>query len=202
MNLRTLINKCHLPDVYTYIFNKESDAYSRGVNLDKIILAYSKVIEDLKSRPEMSVDTKISVDYDIDWYWDYLKQHPDKKTKEDSDNIEDYKYINVSLLNSEYESEPPSNLAPWGGSSDNKNDCPEGYYNLNYKGYQKRYGISGQYWTEFVNMEIVNNDNLDDSDLLAEILWELTFHGFTEKVSTEFWEEMGRRVKEIDENNP
>lgn len=47
-----------------------------------------------------------------------------------------------------------------------------------YDGKDETYGLSFMPWDEWLGGEVVNNAFLDEVSLLAECLWEMTFHGF------------------------
>lgn len=101
-------------------------------------------------------------------------------------------YFKVNILNPDFVRDYPKGIA-WGGREDEEFDCPHGKFNVNWKGYQKLYAISGTERANFAFSEIEISEAawLKSSNvgfLLAEIIWELTFNGFTEKESEEFWE--------------
>ena len=103
---------------------------------------------------------------------------------------EDESYINVSLLNTRYVA-PPENLKPWGGRNP-----PTGYYNVNLNKHIKYFAF-GSNWTEYVNAKVINSANLTVDQLVAEFLWEITFYGFSEKQSKNFFKSLTTRTKKI-----
>ena len=193
MKLFELLKSVNLSEVYRYLAEKDNSDENSSKN------AYSKVVEKLISFTEVSTKTKILVNYKIDLMLDYLKNNPDKRTQYDSTDIEDYKYIDVSLTNPNFEHLPDYSLKPWGGSSDSKNDCPDGYYNVNYDGYQKFFAVGNVNWGEFSNMEVVSEIGVPDHVIAAEILWELTFYGFSEKDQDEFWDGLKKSTQKMKE---
>lgn len=63
------------------------------------------------------------------------------------------------------------------------------------------YGVSLLSWSEWLGMEIVDKNlyNLPKLDVLAHILWEMTFHGYTSRKASDFKVMMNNRMKEINE---
>lgn len=108
------------------------------------------------------------------------------------------KYIDICLLNLNFEPFDES-LKPWGGKSDDKNDAPDGYFNINYKNHSKYYSMSFMPWRIIVNLEVEIDDSICEhgismDTLLAEALYELTFEGFTESSYLETKNEIKRRI--------
>lgn len=115
-------------------------------------------------------------------------------------------YYKVSLKSPKYEEEPPKNLKPYGGKSDDKNDHPEGHFNFNWEGYVETYGISGKNrnrlaFGKFLLTDAAKATNVSLSEIITEFLWELTFEGFLEKDSDEFWDKIEKQAKEIKEED-
>lgn len=54
------------------------------------------------------------------------------------------------------------------------------------------YSFNGFSWEDLTNSSIENPDFLDFNNAIAEILWELTFDGWTEKEQMEFYKELCR----------
>lgn len=107
----------------------------------------------------------------------------------------DESYNEVYLLNPRYE-EPPADLKCWGGKNP-----PKGYYNCNLKKYSKYWGFGDTPWAELVSSKVINNINLTIDELVAEIVWELTFHGYTEKQIHAFYGTLKTLVKEVKSKN-
>jgi len=104
------------------------------------------------------------------------------------------KYIHVSLINPKYVEDPDPSLRVWGGNSEDRNDCKEGSYNCNWVGYQK-YFAPGPTWNEFIESEIIIDktcEHLTEVEVLAEILWEITFYGSTQEKVEEFFNALER----------
>jgi hypothetical protein len=83
-------------------------------------------------------------------------------------------YADVSLFNTKAVP-PPKGLRPWGGKP------PKGYYNCNLSKYSPRFAFGYTSWSKIIDTPVVNRARLKNHELLAVILWELTFNGWTEE---------------------
>jgi hypothetical protein len=107
------------------------------------------------------------------------------------DTLDSQKYTDVVFLNKKYVA-PPKNTKPWGGSKP-----PKGYYNINLKKYNKHYGFGYSDWGVYKNSIVLNEAGIDDINrLVAEILYEITFYGYTEEDARVFFASMNQRIKE------
>jgi len=102
-------------------------------------------------------------------------------------------YVDVSMVNLEYV-EPPTGAKPWGGDAGEV--APEGCYNCNEEKYNKYFGFGLTPWGEIIDNPIINETNLNDYEILAEILWELTFYGWTQKEQESFRDMLDERLEE------
>ena len=116
----------------------------------------------------------------------------------------DMDWFSVSYKNPSFIENPKDNLKPWGGKNKEKNDCPEGHYNVNWDGYQEFHGISGIDLQDdldcpvyFLN-DITSEKLKTEEEAVAHILREFTFYGFTEKSVNKFWDEIKERIDEAD----
>ncbi len=113
-------------------------------------------------------------------------------------------WFNVHYKNPNFIEESPKELKFWGGNFKDKNDCPEDHCNVNWDGYQKFYGISGEDLQNsldtpvYVENEVILEKLKNEEEAVAHILWEFTSHGFTEKSVSKFWGKVKERVDEID----
>lgn len=112
-------------------------------------------------------------------------------------------YIDVSILNNKYVKPFPVSLRPWGGNNDEENDAPEGHYNVNWDGYHRTFGLGFGEWGKsifgpvFVEDERVFALSNNPVKIVAEILYELTFHGLTQNAQALRLQELERRVADI-----
>ncbi len=84
-------------------------------------------------------------------------------------------FPDVSLWNREA-IDPPKGAKPWGGK-----DHPRGYYNCNDSKYQRFLGASFTPWGKLIDTPVHNPSHLPEYELLASVLWELTFYGWSDK---------------------
>jgi hypothetical protein len=81
-------------------------------------------------------------------------------------------------------------------------NAPEGHYNCNDDKYSEVFSYSFTPWSLIIDTPIDNQSGLSDNHALAEILWELTFFGWTEesrqKKADELGNELQDRMREID----
>lgn len=114
------------------------------------------------------------------------------------DPLCDESYVDVSLVNGEFVEDPDYTLKAWGGNGNDRTDAPPGYFNANWLGYYKRLGLGGTPWNDFIFSDLVIEESaahLSIHDVIANALYEITFHGYTEERVKEFWEEMDERCK-------
>jgi hypothetical protein len=165
--LREYLKELDLDSVFNYLLNNKKETVS---NLD----GYKYFIELMLSYPENINSRKLYIQKLI--------------------GVKDVEFIDVTTLNDEYEVEPDISLKPWGGNRHLKDDCPEGHYNCNYNGYQKSFGILGDFHL-YSDSEIYIDDNIHDmckseNEIISEILYELTFYGFTDEEVKKFESEL------------
>ena len=116
--------------------------------------SYSRVIQELLKKPRSRA-----------------YQYPIlvKMTRQDGES-----YPDVSLLNTKAVP-PPKGLRPWGGKP------RKGYYNCNLSKYSPHFAFGYTSWSKIVDTPVINRARLKNHELLAVILWELTFNGWTEE---------------------
>jgi len=83
--------------------------------------------------------------------------------------------MDVCLLN-EKAQDWPKGKRPWGGK-----DAPAGYFNVNDKKYSRYWSLIGTTWEQLIDTPVINEAKASPSRLLASVLWELTFDGWTSK---------------------
>jgi len=175
MKLIDLINKCTVEQIAECWQKIHPDEEG---DINKLIASLHVAIDDLKNAGGADVAFRV-------------------ERFDDAFNVGD-SYINVSLINKNFVKEPPSGLKHWGGNDSDEHDCPEGYYNANWIGYYPSFGI-GRDWGGFINGEIVVDENASDLtelEILTEILWEITFYGFSCQVVEKFWDTIDERMEE------
>lgn len=175
MTLRTLISTTEWSSVYKYLYDRQFKNEDYGVKThteEQIYVAYYNVLCELKANaPQSPSENKLVVAEQVDWYYTHLLEHPEEveilRTSlkfNDDGTLDKSVYLYLDTFTTQL----------------NKSE---------------HYGLSIGSWGDLMEMEIDNTSkNLPDEALLGEILWELTFFGFTEKKNKEFWSEIEESI--------
>lgn len=177
MTLRQLIRTLNIDDVYRYIWEKDQNniAECDRPTMQNVIQSYGKVIQELVNKPKAKAYTMpICVG----------KMTNPGETEE---------YIDSYLLNRSYVP-PRKGLKPWGTRRGCK--TPKGYYNVNANKHSKRFAMGMTSWSKLIDTQVIINDKIEPTSALAEILWELTFYGWTEEQHDEGISELNQRLEE------
>jgi len=180
-----------------YLFVKDSKTMSLNsetpLTIEKTNKSYKAVVDELLAIPS---STPCSFPIFISWNNedDYLL---------DGEVLTGRKYVDVGMINLNYVA-PDASLKPYG--CENNENPPEGHYNVNEEKHNKYYAFGLSDWSKIVDNEIISEiTELKEYELLAEILWELTFYGWTSKEQENFSDMLSERVeeakKEIEEGN-
>lgn len=109
-------------------------------------------------------------------------------------------YFDVRLLNSRFVEEYPNdNNKYWGGKEEDKHDCPDGFYNINWYGYQKYYAIGWSNFESFVFEDVLVEEKCfellehDIHKVMAHITLELTFYGINQEERHKFEDKIKSR---------
>jgi hypothetical protein len=172
MTLRQLLRAVNLDAVYAIIHKKDCNVESKQdtPTLKQTIDAYTPVIHELMLKPKAR---KYSMSILVRMYKDLFDKHF---------------YPDVCFLNPKYVA-PPEGHKPWGG---NKN-MPSKHYNCNLNKHNEIFAMGFTPWSKIIDTPVVNRGGFSNEQLLAEILWELTFYGWTEK-------KVDTKIKEIKGN--
>jgi hypothetical protein len=166
MNLKELIESCDWEKVYLYIHLKNAE-HAEPSDLEDVRRSYNKTIDELLSnKPTLPYHFKIVVKTELDWFYTHLIENPHEIKVGAAFLLDDEK----TLDRSKYEYTDVS-FSPIDKS------CEEMCGDLSP-------------WSEMLSMPIVNELNLSNEALLGEILWEITFHGFSEKKTKDFWDKI------------
>jgi hypothetical protein len=158
MTFRELLLKADLPTVYILINKKDggTEPKKNAPTVEQTIAAYNPVVAELLGKPKVrKYSMPILVKLSEDWY--------DK-----------HKYPDVCFLNPKYVV-PRKGLKPWGGKNP-----PKGHYNCNLRKHSQTYAMGFTPWSKIIDTPVVNEGGFSNEQMLAEILWELTFYGWTE----------------------
>lgn len=166
MKLIDLIKSVDLEKVYLYISKMDEDGTESDIK--DVRRCYGKTVEEMLSNTTVATTDVILVKNAVDWYYDYLIENPEETKK-----TTDVKYLPDGTLDKNHYT----------------------YININLKDSSgEETGIGNQPWAELISMEIENTVGLSNEALLGEILWEITFHGFSEIKVKNFWEDLSRNV--------
>lgn len=172
MTLRELLQSVIPAKVYRHINKKDSRNAAKcdRPTMEQTVKAYTAVIAELLQKPKSrKYHMPILVKWSEDWY-------------------DHHKYPDVCFLNPKYVA-PPKGYKPWGGSRGKP--APKGHYDCNANKHNKTFAMGFTPWSRLIDTPVVNEGGFTDEQLVAEILWELTFYGWTEK-------KVDVRVKEIE----
>jgi hypothetical protein len=180
MTLREAIKSADLEEVYRLINEKDQGyvAECDRPTLEKTRASYAAVVEELLSKPA-------TTPYEMSW-----------NIREEADWYDGHKYPNVGFINHNYVA-PAEGLEPWGG--DGKTPVPEGKYDCNDEKYNKYFAAGFVGWSQTIDTPIINEGNYPLNQMVAEMLWEITFYGWTEKKNEEFKSELEERLVQAKE---
>lgn len=169
LTLRQLISyiKCREgweEKVYQHLFNRDKETYTMGKTIDitKTRKGYGHVMNELLSKKEAK-----PYKYPI-------------CVKDTIDPFDKHTYLDVCLLNPGYE-KPAKGLKWWGGKP-GSNKVPAGHYNINLEKHSQWFSFMSTPWSKIIDTKIIiKAKKVEFHEVLAHILWELTFDGWTEK---------------------
>lgn len=162
--LRELIVQCNLAEVYVLLFNKHKLLKTEH-SLNDYIDVYKNVIIQLMLKPIKKTSMPFHVSRES-----YLFGESDMT-------------YHVCFLNPKYK-KPLKGTKPWCGRNP-----PNGYFNANLNKYNKYFAVIENDWTKLINADVVVANSARESSIevvVAEILWQITFSGFSEKKVTQF----------------
>lgn len=143
-------------------------------------LAYRKVIQELLSKKKAR---KFHMPIFVKWTVNFGETE---------------RYLDATFRNPRY-TPPPKGAKPWGGKNP-----PAGHYNCNANKYNEHFAFGYEPWSKIIDTPVILDDTGDKIDVveaLVAILWELTFHGFTEKECNTFTKKLNKtlssRLKDI-----
>lgn len=174
-----------LDQVFRYIWKKDQ---KNAVKCDRPTLnavknSYSSVVTELISKPKTR-------SYTLPLCVRICKDFFDKT-----------EFVEVCFWNPKYVA-PKKGLKPWGGKP------PKGYYNCNLSKHNKYFSLAWVPWSKLIDTPIFVEGKATKLPLFAilgEILWELTFYGWTEKNQKIKGDEIKAKIeeakKDIEEGN-
>lgn len=188
MTLREHLKSIDRTKIFEYIFIKDSQyiAECDRPTMEKVVRNYSHVIDELLSKPIVPpYKYPIVVRMNTDWY-------------------DGHEYLHSNFKNLSYEP-PPENLKPF-YSDKNHPQVPDGFYDANDEKYIDCYGFGMEKWSVIIDCDVLNESGKPIENAIGEILWELTFHGWTEKKAAanveKIMECIEESIKTIDNSAP
>ena len=170
--------------VLDYLYKKDSESMRSKVTLKSTTRAYVPVIDELLSIPPAK---PYRMPIMVKWAIDDFEKQP-------------IKYVDVSLLNTKYKA-PAEGLQPWGCRKGKK--PPKGHYDVNAEKHNQYFAFGFSSWSDVIDTPVMDDTGLSEPEIVAEILWELTFYGWTqkdvEKEIDEIKDSMDQALKEIKE---
>lgn len=182
--LREALSICNIDNVHTLFFDKWEESLGSSLPV--------KYKSDKARKGAMAVSRN-----KLQGTIDTLLGKPVKKSTmpiwilKEKDPVDEIEYTSVCLLNPKYIS-PRKNLQPWGGKNP-----PKGYYNCNLNKHNKKFAFGFGDWERYTNAKIIDDIGLSLDEIVTEILWELTFNGFTEEEHNKLLNMLKERMKEI-----
>ena len=176
MTLRELLKEARVDEVFKLINKKDSKnaAACDRPTLDKTKSSYAKVIAELMGLPKAKA-------YKMSWV-----------VKNSVDFFDKTKYVEVCFLNHDYV-EPKKGLKPWGCSKGET--PPKGYYNVNEDNSNKYFAAGMTSWNKIIDTPIINEGNFSPERLASEVLWEITFYGWSNVQVKDSVKELQSRLK-------
>jgi hypothetical protein len=162
MTLRTLLMTVNLDEVYRLINEKDSTniAACDRPTMEMTVKSYTHVVKELLSKPKVK---KYSMPFCV---------------CETKDFLDGTLYADVHMLNTKYVA-PKKGLKPWGGQRGKP--IPKGHYDCNANKHNKRFACGMEPWSKIIDNEIINETKYSLEKIAAEMLWELTFYGWSEE---------------------
>jgi hypothetical protein len=160
LTLRQLIqvvSQNYCEELLTHLCQRDQTTLQKPVPIETVRKAYTSVMREFLAMPRHRAGSKPI----------HLKM-----ISQDGEPA----YCDVCLLNLNY-TPPPKGLKPWGGRA------PKGYYNCNANRYNQYFAFGFTKWQELVDTPIINTTNLSEAAQLAQILGEVTFHGWNAKAA-------------------
>jgi hypothetical protein len=148
--------------MFQHLFKRDQRVFSTGkkIDIEQTRGAYSHVLNELLDKPKAK-----SFKYPI-------------CVKTTVDPFDKRKFTDVCLINPNYEAPAPG-LKPWGGNP------PEGHYNLNLNKHNQWFAFGWTTWSKLIDTTVLiqTEKPLPLWQVLGYILWDLTFDGWTEKLT-------------------
>mgnify|MGYP006269865783 CR=1 FL=1 len=175
ITFRDKLKACNIDNVCKILYKRHAESPDGKQNDEKIYnAAYKKVIKTLLHKRKVRSSMPIEV----------------KMVVDANENYYETRFVNLK-----YEA-PPANLKPWTGKNP-----PTGHYNCDLNKYNRYWAFGNTSWAKITNSKVLNPENLSIDELVAEILWEITFYGYDEKTTRAFFKRLSDLVNDISSND-
>jgi len=174
MTLRIALLAADFDKVFKLINKKDSRnaAACDRPPMEETVNSYTEVVKELLGKPRTRA-------YKMSWL-----------VMESVDPLDKKKYADVCFLNSKYVA-PAKGLKPWGGKNP-----PKGHYNCNDDKHSRTFATGWTPWSKIIDTPIINEAKFHLDKVVAEILWEMTFYGWTEEKVNDRVEVISGKLKE------
>lgn len=175
-----------LSKMFDYLYKRDKEAIRSDVTREWVEGSYTSVVFELLNKP-------MTTPYDKPIFVSMAKDDFDPE-------VAPVEYVDVSLLNPNYVP-PAEGLEPWGCRKGEQ--PPTGYYDANDEKHIHYYAFGFCKWSEVIDTPVLDETGLPEHEVLAEILWEMTFYGWTEKDNNNTFDDIkercARAMKDIEE---
>lgn len=177
MTLREALQSVDLDKVYQLLYetDQKNIAECDRTPLKVVIRSYSSVVKELLSKPKVKP-------YAMPFLLENVTDPFDGQVRAD-----------ICFLNEKYVA-PKKGLKPWGGQKGKR--IPKGYYNCNAEKHNRTFATGMTPWSEIIDTPIVNQTEHPMERVIAELLWELTFYGWSEDQNKKTCEVIQERLNE------
>jgi hypothetical protein len=170
-------------ELFNWLFDKHVSAVfykaekwtpeERMQQRERCMLAYIKVIQELLSKKRVKAG---SMPICVRWTVNYGETE---------------RYLDTTYKNPKY-TPPAKGLKPWGGKA------PKGHYNCNANKYNEHFAFGYEPWSKIIDTPVIfdSDEKIGDVEALGAILWELTFHGFSEKECNAFTKKLNKTLSD------
>jgi len=173
MTFRQLIDQvqAECPEkLFAYLFARDKECMRGEITMERTTRAYSQVIQELLKKPRTR-----AYKYPI-----FVKM-----TRQDDESHPDVSLLNTKAVPA------PKGKRPWGGKTP-----PKGHYNCNLEKYSAHFAFGYTGWSQIIDTPVINRARLKNCELLAVILQELTFHGWSEEQCNDSVQVLKKKLEE------
>jgi hypothetical protein len=178
VTLRELLQSANRDEVFQYLHAKDlkfAHVESEKSTLEQVSRAYGHVMDELLSKlaaPSYDMPTLV-------------RKSNAPLAADDGEDFVEVLHRNLNYV------APPAGFKAWGGK-----DAPEGHYDCNDDKHNEVFSFGFTPWSAVIDTAVENESGLSNDHALAEILWELTFFGWTEASRQQKVDELSKDLSE------